>query len=62
MIHSKLRKMYGEKIFKTVINIDTKVRESQVMNMPIIYYYKHSPSGLRYISLAKEVLESAIHG
>ncbi len=62
MIHSKLRKMYGEKTFKTVISMDNKVRESQVMNMPIIYYYKHSPSGLRYISLAREILGNSTHG
>jgi chromosome partitioning protein len=56
LIYTKLKKMHGEKTFETVIGVDTKVRESQVMRTPIIYYYKHSPSALQYVTLAREII------
>ena len=58
LIYSKLRKMYGDKTFQTVIGLDSKIKESQIMNQPVVYYYKHSSSGLQYISLAREILEN----
>jgi chromosome partitioning protein len=62
LIHSKLRKIYGEKTCRTVITSDSKVRESQIMNIPVIYYYKHSSSGLQYVDLARELIEKIHHG
>lgn len=57
LIFSKLEGIYKDKIFKTVIGLDGKVRESQVMNMPVIYYDKRSSSGLEYVGLAREMLK-----
>jgi chromosome partitioning protein len=62
LIHSKLRKMYDDKAYRTSIASDRKIRESQIMNQPVIYYYKHSPSGLQYVSLAREILDKLHHG
>ncbi len=56
LIYTKLKKIHGAKTFETVIGVDTKVRESQVMRTPIIYYYKHSPSALQYVTLAREIV------
>jgi chromosome partitioning protein len=62
LIYSKLQNLYGEKTCKTVITLDSKVRESQIMNIPVIYYYKHSSSGLQYVDLARELVEKIGHG
>jgi chromosome partitioning protein len=62
LIYSKLQNVYGEKTCKTIITLDSKVRESQIMNIPIIYYYKHSRSGLQYVDLARELLEKIHNG
>lgn len=62
LIHSKLRKMYGDKAYRTMIGLDIKIKESQIMNQPVIYYYKHSTSALQYVCLAREILEKSHYG
>ena len=56
LIYAKLKKMYGDKNYRTVIGVDNKIRESQVMRTPVIYYYKHSRSALQYVTLAREII------
>ncbi len=56
LIYTKLKNIHGARTFDTVIGVDTKVRESQVMRTPIVYYYKHSPSALQYVTLAREII------
>jgi chromosome partitioning protein len=62
LIFNKLRKIYDGKTCRTVITSDIKVRESQIMNIPVIYYYKHSSSGLQYVDLARELIEKIDYG
>jgi chromosome partitioning protein len=57
-IVDKLTHLFGEKTFKTMIERDDKVRESQIMQMPVIFYDKNSSAGLEYMELAKEILQS----
>lgn len=56
-IYEKLKEVYKKELFNTVISLDTKLKESQVMGRPVVYYDKHSRAGIQYISLAKEILE-----
>lgn len=55
VIYSKLTKKYKSKIFKTVINLDFKMQESQIINEPIVYYDAKAKSARQYHALAKEV-------
>ena len=57
VIHEKIKKRYKERSFDTVIEMDEKLTESQVVRKPVIFYDRHSPSARQYIDLAKEVLE-----
>jgi chromosome partitioning protein len=59
VICTKLKRNYKEKTFNTVIGLDTKIQESQIVNTPVIYYDKNSISGLQYISLAKEFIRGS---
>ncbi len=59
VIYDKLKNKYKEKTFNTLIGLDTKIQESQIVNTPVVYYDKNSISGLQYISLAKEFIRGS---
>jgi chromosome partitioning protein len=56
VIYSKLQRIYGDQTFKTLVNYDDKLREAQIMSMPVIHYDQSSRSGQQYMDLAQEVL------
>lgn len=56
VIYSKLKDMYKEKTFTTIIDHDVKIKESQIMNTPVMYYDKSSISAQQYLDLAKEIV------
>lgn len=56
LVFSKLRELYKDKAFNTVIEYDSKVKEAQIMNVPVMHYDKQSTAGLQYTSLAEEML------
>ena len=58
MIYSKLKALYQQRIFRSQIPIDYKIKESQVMSMPVMHYDKKSKSGMQYVYLAKEIAGS----
>jgi len=49
---------FGDGLLKTVIEIDTKLRESTVAGLPITHYYPKSRSAGQYSALAQELLEN----
>ena len=49
---------FGDGLLKTVIEIDTKLRESTVAGLPITHYYPKSRSAGQYAALAQELLEN----
>ena len=49
---------FGDGLLKTVIEIDTKLRESTVAGLPITHYYPKSRSAGQYSGLAQELLEN----
>jgi len=56
VICRKIRNMFGEKILTTVIELDEKMKESQILNLPVIQYDENSPSALQFMQLARELL------
>ncbi len=58
-IHEQLRSTFGEGVFDTVIEIDTKLRESPIAGMPISRYKPGARGATQYRVLAEELIEYA---
>lgn len=58
-IHDQLRSTFGEGIFNTVIEIDTKLRESPIAGLPISHYKPGARGTIQYRVLAQELIEYA---
>ena len=56
-IHDQLRSTFGEGVFNTVIEIDTKLRESSIAGLPISHYKPSSRGTTQYHVLAQELVE-----
>ena len=56
-IEEQLRNTFGKGLFDTVIEIDTKLRESPIAGLPITLYKSNSRGSLQYRILAQELLE-----
>lgn len=55
VIFSKLKAKYRDHLFRTIIELDTKVQESQIMNAPVLHYDKASVAARQYLELAREL-------
>lgn len=55
VIYAKLKQKYQGKIFDTLINFDSKMQESQIVNEPIAYYDETAKATQQYHALAKEI-------
>jgi chromosome partitioning protein len=53
----QIRTTFEEGVFETIISIDTKLRESAVEGLPIMYHKSGSRSALQYDALAQEILQ-----
>jgi chromosome partitioning protein len=58
-IHDQLRTTFGEGVFETVIEIDTKLRESPIAGLPITRYKPGTRGAIQYRLLAQELVEYA---
>lgn len=56
-ISQQYREHFGEKLFKNLIQIDTRLRESAVAGKPINYYDRSARSARQYQNLAEEIKE-----
>ncbi|GAB4503771.1 MAG: sporulation initiation inhibitor protein Soj [Anaerolineales bacterium] len=56
-IQEQLQNTFGKGLFRTVIEIDTKLRESPIAGLPITQYKPNSRSSQQYRVLAQELLE-----
>ncbi|HMA07061.1 MAG TPA: ParA family protein [Ramlibacter sp.] len=56
-IQEQLQNTFGEGLFKTVIEIDTKLRESPIAGLPINRYKPGARGSLQYKELAQELME-----
>lgn len=58
-IYEQLIEAFGEGVFKAVIEVDTKLRESPIAGLPITRYKPNSRGSLQYRLLAEELVEYA---
>jgi len=56
-IQEQLENTFGKGLLKTVIEVDTKLRESPILGVPITLYKPSSRGALQYRQLAEELLE-----
>ncbi|MFH2103876.1 MAG: ParA family protein [Chloroflexota bacterium] len=56
-IRDQLERTFGEGLFRTNIEIDTKLRESPILGIPITQYKPNSRGSLQYRSLAEELIQ-----
>lgn len=57
-MYEQLLATFGEGLLNTVIEVDTKLRESTVAGIPIGHYYPKSRSAVQYGALAQELVEN----
>ena len=58
-IEEQLKNTFGKGLFQTVIEIDTKLRESPIAGLPITEYKPSSRGSQQYRILAQELMEYA---
>lgn len=58
-IADQLRGTFGEGVFDTIIEVDTKLRESPIAGLPITQYKPNTRGALQYRVLAQELVEYA---
>jgi chromosome partitioning protein len=58
-IFEQLQTTFGQGVFTTVIEIDTKLRESPIAGIPITHYKPSSRGSQQYRVLAQELIEYA---
>jgi chromosome partitioning protein len=56
-IQEQLQNTFGEGLFRTVIEIDTKLRESPIAGLPITRYRPGARGAQQYRELAQELME-----
>jgi chromosome partitioning protein len=56
MICAKLKQMYAATSYSTIIELDPRIREAQIMSMPVLQYNQTSKAGRQYFRLAEEIL------
>jgi chromosome partitioning protein len=55
-LSEQLRTTFGNGVLETVIETDTRLRESSIAGMPIIFHSPKTRSALQYRALAQEIL------
>ena len=55
-LSEQMRSTFGNGVMDTVVEVDTKLRESSIAGMPIIFNAPKSRSALQYRALAQEIL------
>jgi chromosome partitioning protein len=57
VISEQLKRTFSDGLFETVIQIDTKLRESSVVGLPITHFAKTTRSAHQYRALAQELVQ-----
>jgi chromosome partitioning protein len=58
VIFNKLQGLYQDRLYRTIIPYDERLREAQIMSMPVCHYNRESPSSQQYMALAAEIAET----
>jgi chromosome partitioning protein len=56
-IQSQLENTFGDGLFKSIVEIDTKLRESPILGLPITQYKSNTRGAEQYRILAQELVE-----
>lgn len=56
LICTKLKQLYPGMSYDTLIEMDSRIREAQIMSMPVLQYNQESKAGRQYLRLAREIL------
>jgi chromosome partitioning protein len=56
-LSEQYRTTFGAGVFQTVIDIDTKLRESSIAGLPVTHYNVKTRSTLQYQALAQELIQ-----
>ena len=62
MILSKIKDLYKDQAFHTVVEMDGALKEAQILSMPAIHYNQQSVAGTQYLELAKEIISNQDDG
>ena len=57
VIYKKIKEMFKDRVFNTVIELDEKMKESLIMHQPVQAYAPESKSAKQYSELANEFIE-----
>jgi len=55
VIYAKLKAKFANKVFDTVISLDYKMQESQIVNEPLVHYDPNSKAAKQYRELAQQI-------
>lgn len=55
VVYAKLKDKFKNKVFDTVISLDYKMQESQIVNEPLIHYDPNSKAAKQYRELAQQL-------
>lgn len=55
-LSEQLRSTFGNGVLDTVVEIDTRLRESSIAGLPIVFHSPKTRSALQYRALAQEIL------
>ena len=56
MICNKLKRLYAGLTFDTMIELDARVREAQILSLPVLEYNKESVAGMQYAEVARDII------
>ncbi len=59
MMSEHLKRVFGTGVLSSYIEMDTKLRESQIAGMPIIFHSPKCRSAMQYRALSQEILDYA---
>jgi chromosome partitioning protein len=57
VVKGKISQRYEAEVFGTAIAHDVKIKEAQIMNMPVLHYDQRSIAGRQYLQMTKELLQ-----
>lgn len=56
-LSEELHSTFGRGILQTVIEVDTKLRESSIAGLPVTHFFARTRSALQYTALAQELIQ-----
>ncbi len=57
-IVNEIKECFGEKVFKTIINVNVKAQIAPTVGKPVIAYASRCPAAKQYKELAKEIIKN----